>query len=178
MDVYRDQIRVLVEDARMSVLEMWLWTNSQREYARTTHNKDGIGFLSALKDAKASEQSIPQEVKQGEVGRTTVFRWIVASNATYVTHQKGFADRRNDEDVLAERRHFNVIVNNLEQRQPYWRMHKGRLTHIDQLRSEDPDIENLETWPGQTPWAAAAAAAEAAAAAAAAAAARGGSRRE
>ena len=41
MNVYRDHIRVLVEDARMSVLEMWLFTNSEREYAPTTHNKDG-----------------------------------------------------------------------------------------------------------------------------------------
>ena len=45
MNVYRDQIRVLVKDARMSVLDMWLWTNAERGYAPTARNKDGTGFL-------------------------------------------------------------------------------------------------------------------------------------
>ena len=31
MDVFRDQIRVFVQDAKMSVLEMWMWTNSKRD---------------------------------------------------------------------------------------------------------------------------------------------------
>ena len=54
MNVYCDQIRVIVEDARMSVLDMWLWANAERGYAPTTHTRTAQDSS----DAKASEPSI------------------------------------------------------------------------------------------------------------------------
>ena len=59
MNVYRDQIRVLVKDARMSVLDMWLWTNAERGYTPATHNKDG--------DSSESQAS-PQRSSRGQSG--------------------------------------------------------------------------------------------------------------
>ena len=62
-------------------------------------------------------------------------------HAVHSKHQKGFSDRRNDEDVAKEVKEYAAKMKKLEKRMRLWVKRSGVVLHVDRLRAEDEGID-------------------------------------
>ena len=131
-----------MRERKLSVTRMHAYVNSLGEF-------DGKrGFLHAIAshDADEDEWQCPVPDFQGAVAsKSTVLRWIHACNAVYGKHEKGFVDRRNDADIVADRQRYTQQMGELMKRMELWTTDDGQVVLVDQLRSKNQDIENCES---------------------------------
>jgi hypothetical protein len=139
MAVFKNQMRALMANRTLSKQEMTLFANSKGVYAGAR------GFRAQLVAWHEAEPGLPGLdllPPTIAVHDTTVLRWMHAADAVYGRHVKGFADRRNDADVVEQLQQYCTDMNKHQKRMPLWTTDgDGNVVFVDRLRADDSAVE-------------------------------------
>ena len=127
---FTDQMHSLLKQRKLSVRAMHSWVVAKE------------GFVRKLADVIVCDAEdtfdVPSEI---EVSQSTVLRWMHACHASYVRYEKGFTDRRNDADVVEDRKRYIKEINEAQKRSELYVQVDGATVLADQLRARHKDIE-------------------------------------
>lgn len=135
MRVFKDHMRDLMHNRELSVDAMDLYTNSTAS----------DGFRAQIDQWREAHGGVVDDVDIPEpirASRSTVLRWMHCADAVYGRHVKGFTDRRNDPDIMAQLQEYSERMGDLEKRMPLWtKLDDGTIVPADRLRSTNSGIE-------------------------------------
>jgi len=133
--VFKQKMRELMHNRTLSKIAM----------ARFANDPGDNGFRSLLerrhKDCGTSlHRKVPPQI---EIADSTALRWMKLCDAMHGRHVKGYADRRNDADIVQELKDYCVTMELLEKRMPLWtKSREGNIVIADRLRCDDDGIED------------------------------------
>ena len=137
--VFKQKMRELMHGRELSVDKMLNFAND------TSDN----GFRAMLarrhKDCDTNiHEKVPAKVN---IARSTALRWMKLCDAVHGRHVKGYADRRNDADIVQELKDYCVTMDLLQKRMELWmespsQKHEDKIVIADRLRCDIQDIES------------------------------------